>query len=351
MKTSKLVSISLLAALFIGCGSSDNNNNSAVDVPIEEEESYTSTSMQVNQRDAAYMVDAEGKTLYTFDNDTLGISNCVDGCLDIWPIFSVEGLSEARDDFGGLEANASHTAFQNHPLYYFHLDANVSDTLGDWVNNVWHVVYPPASYTEDDAALLSLDQMTQNYLTDGNGRSFYTFDKDEPNKSNCTDEVIDGQPSCLSIWPVAYIDVATTALPRGVAPEDLGVITRADGLKQTTYKEKPIYYFHTDSTSGDVNGDWVKGVWHLVEINPAILRGAERFVQGCNSCHGDDGRTPALGVSQIIADINDAQEVKTLLLALRDGPNSDKNAAMVNVAQGLSDDEINILSAYIATLP
>jgi len=50
------------------------------------------------------MTDGDGFTLYFFAKDSKGDSNCIDGCLGSWPVFSVDELTldsglEA-DDFG-----------------------------------------------------------------------------------------------------------------------------------------------------------------------------------------------------------------------------------------------------------
>ncbi|MCH9812452.1 MAG: c-type cytochrome [Epsilonproteobacteria bacterium] len=374
MRTLQIASISLITALLlVGCGSSSNgtntenqgtdNNNTPTETPAETQE-YTSDSIQVLQRDTSYITDADGNALYRFDNDTLGVSNCTDvsvdgqpSCLDIWPIFTAEDLTS--DDLTGLEANASHTAFRSHPLYYFTPDENITDTKGDWVKDVWHLVYPPMAFNITPDVQLSAEAKTQNYVTDDAGMALYTFDKDEPNKSNCTDESIDGAPSCLSVWPIAYLDVSSE-LPVGTTASDFGEILREDGKKQTTYKQDPLYYFTPDTQSGDVKGDWVKGVWHLVEINPAVIAEAEKIALGraiftdatkCASCHGADGQTPPLGVDNVIARYGDAELIASKLIDMRDNGNpQNRSAAMVGVAQNLSDEAIENLSAFIATL-
>ena len=43
------------------------------------------------------LVDADRMTLYIFDNDTEGVSNCSGGCLDAWPPFLSEGDPVAGD--------------------------------------------------------------------------------------------------------------------------------------------------------------------------------------------------------------------------------------------------------------
>jgi predicted lipoprotein with Yx(FWY)xxD motif len=92
------------------------------------------------------LVDAEGFTLYVFDNDTpnSGTSSCTGGCLDNWPPaaaeegFTVgEGLDQAlfstitRDD-GSLQL-----AVNGRPLYRFAADTAAGQTNGQGVGGVW----------------------------------------------------------------------------------------------------------------------------------------------------------------------------------------------------------------------
>lgn len=82
------------------------------------------------------------------------------------------------------------------------------------------------------------------YLTDPEGKTLYTYEKDTSGTSNCTG-------SCLTNWP-AYQDMDATA----DLPANVGTITRSDnGQKQFTYKGKPLYYFVQDSAAGQVMGN------------------------------------------------------------------------------------------------
>jgi predicted lipoprotein with Yx(FWY)xxD motif len=87
-------------------------------------------------------------------------------------------------------------------------------------------------------------------LTNADGMTLYTFDKDAEGVSNCAGD-------CATLWPV----LAATADDK--AEGDYAVIDRADGTKQWTYKGKPLYTFSKDAAAGDVAGDGVKGVWHI----------------------------------------------------------------------------------------
>lgn len=87
-------------------------------------------------------------------------------------------------------------------------------------------------------------------LADASGRTVYTFDKDEANKSNCAG-------GCLAKWPafVAKADAKATG--------EFGII-EANGMRQWTVNGKPLYYFAGDAKPGDRTGDGMGGVWHVV---------------------------------------------------------------------------------------
>ncbi len=87
-------------------------------------------------------------------------------------------------------------------------------------------------------------------VTDAAGRTVYTFDKDAPNKSNCSG-------GCLSVWP------AFVAKPEATATGVFGLIDAAGG-KQWTVNGKPLYYFAGDVKPGDRNGNGQGGTWHIV---------------------------------------------------------------------------------------
>ena len=87
-------------------------------------------------------------------------------------------------------------------------------------------------------------------LTNADGMTLYTFDKDADGVSNCAGD-------CAALWPSA------AAAADDKAEGDYAVIDRADGTKQWTYKGKPLYTFVKDVAKGDVMGDGVKDVWHI----------------------------------------------------------------------------------------
>jgi len=96
-------------------------------------------SVQANptQISNGVMASKEGKTLYTFDKDAAGESNCNGGCATAWPLFIVANPALAGGDFSIVKRDdgAAQWAYKGKPLYFFAGDAN-----GDKQGGVWHVI-------------------------------------------------------------------------------------------------------------------------------------------------------------------------------------------------------------------
>ncbi len=111
----------------------------------------------------------------------------------------------------------------------------------------------PTSYTVNIASQAPIG----NYLVDGRGITLYYTVSDRPNYSNLPDET-------LTAWPAFY--VSNIIVPATLNAADFGTYTRDNGVKQTTYKGYPLYYFFQDKVSGDTLGNKLGGVWFV--INP-----------------------------------------------------------------------------------
>lgn len=86
-------------------------------------------------------------------------------------------------------------------------------------------------------------------LTDANGMTLYTFDKDTAGVSNCYDD-------CAAKWPPVFADEGA------MADGDFSIVERKDGTKMWAYKGMPLYLWVNDTKPGDTTGDGVGGVWH-----------------------------------------------------------------------------------------
>ena len=92
----------------------------------------------------------------------------------------------------------------------------------------------------------------------------------------------------------------------------------------------------------------------LLALSPAAVLSAdgEKLYQTktCSTCHGKDGRTPIMPMYPKIAGQNQAytlQQLKDIKSGARD---NGQTAAMKGVMHLVSDDEMQALSEYIATM-
>lgn len=90
------------------------------------------------------LVDAKGMTLYTFDRDTAGKSNCNGTCAQNWPPLMAPANASASGDWSVVKRDdgAMQWAYKGKPLYTWVKDGKPGDVTGDGVNQVWHVAAP-----------------------------------------------------------------------------------------------------------------------------------------------------------------------------------------------------------------
>lgn len=87
------------------------------------------------------LADAAGRTVYIFDKDGVGKSNCSGGCLAQWPAFVAKPGAVAKGEFGLIDANgARQWTVNGKPLYYFVGDTKAGDRNGNGIGGVWHVI-------------------------------------------------------------------------------------------------------------------------------------------------------------------------------------------------------------------
>ena len=101
-------------------------------------------AMTASSEKGEILVNEQGMTLYTFDKDEAGKSNCNDKCAANWPpLMAAEG-ARAEGECTIIErADGGHMwAYAGKPLYLWAKDQKPGDVTGDGVNNVWHVAKP-----------------------------------------------------------------------------------------------------------------------------------------------------------------------------------------------------------------
>lgn len=83
-----------------------------------------------------------GRTLYTFDKDADGKSNCNGACATAWPPFAAKEGARASGNFSVItrDDGTKQWAINDKPLYFFAADAHPGDMKGEGKNDVWHTV-------------------------------------------------------------------------------------------------------------------------------------------------------------------------------------------------------------------
>ncbi|HEY3117405.1 MAG TPA: hypothetical protein VGK54_11745 [Chloroflexota bacterium] len=94
------------------------------------------------------LTDATGKTLYRYDADAKGASNCTGGCTQTWqPLLLPSGAPTGPSGLSGLSTlsradGGRQVMYNDEPLYRFAGDTQPNDAKGDSPSGPWHVVHP-----------------------------------------------------------------------------------------------------------------------------------------------------------------------------------------------------------------
>lgn len=112
-----------------------------------EDDSNVETTFTVQVSDDGYLVDAEGRTLYLFTNDSPGVSTCEDACLVNWPpllftgeLLAGEGINAELLDTIERDDSTSQVTYNGWPLYYYVGDLEVGDLNGQGVGGNWFLI-------------------------------------------------------------------------------------------------------------------------------------------------------------------------------------------------------------------
>ena len=87
------------------------------------------------------LTDAKDMTLYIWDKDAVGVSNCYDQCAVNWPPLLVPADTAVTGDFtlvDRTDSDMSIVAYKGWPLYLWIKDTKPGDTTGDGVGGTWH---------------------------------------------------------------------------------------------------------------------------------------------------------------------------------------------------------------------
>ena len=91
----------------------------------------------------------KGKSLYMFDPDTAGKSNCNKGCAKVWPPLAATKDTKVDAPFSVIKRDEKlpdgsdwfQIAYLNRPLYFYSGDAGPGETEGDGLQGIWHIAF------------------------------------------------------------------------------------------------------------------------------------------------------------------------------------------------------------------
>ena len=208
-------------------GGGDGNTDAATDNPPGKVRATIEGEVYTNE---------EGKTLYTFNSDSPGVTNCTGGCADSWPPLHATDAAGPQGRFSVISRDdgTKQWALDGMPLYTWINDSAPGDTTGEGVNDLWFVAQtaPVSKFNTPSEGVV---------ITDTRSLTLYVLDNETSSNLVC-------RGSCLTAWPPML--GAADDIDRG----DYTLFTNGSGDKQWAFKDKPLYLWKDDVNPGDVNG-------------------------------------------------------------------------------------------------
>jgi predicted lipoprotein with Yx(FWY)xxD motif len=139
---SRMTLLAIVAALTLAaCAKSTTTTPPAAGGTSTSASSGSTVKVANSAQYGSILVDAQGNTLYLFDQDTGKTSACTGACIAAWPALTVTGSPTAG---AGVTASLLGTAqqadgsmqvtYNGHLLYLFSGDGAAGDTTGEGVN-------------------------------------------------------------------------------------------------------------------------------------------------------------------------------------------------------------------------
>lgn len=122
------------------------------------------------------------------------------------------------------------------------------------------------------------------FLTSGDGRTLYLFEKDTSTTSTCTG-------TCAVDWP----PLVTTTSPQAAGQAQanmLGTSHRPDGTTQVTYAGHPVYLFMGDQGAGSTAGQGVDAFgaeWYIMAPSGQKIEGTASTSGSTTSSNSSGG--------------------------------------------------------------
>jgi len=130
-------------------------------------------------------------------------------------------------------------------------------------------------------------------VVNATGKSLYHDGAESKNTVKCLG-------ACTKEWvPLLITAGAKPVAGTGLAVAKVGVVKRPDGKMQVTYAGFPLYLYSGDSKAGDVNGQGVGGVWHVIApsgvVITKVVKGSSSGGSSSGTSSGSTGKTGGSG--------------------------------------------------------
>lgn len=221
------------------------------------------------------LVTYSGLSVYSWDGDGVGKSNCIAACLTKWTPVPAAAESRAHGEWTIIERSPGITqwAYRGRPLYTYIPDERRHSLIGSDEPG-WHNVYTlpapawPREFTQQSTHAGIV-------LADRRGKTIYVY--------SCGDDALDqlacDYPStpqeyriavcgggdarrCLDTWPPVIAPRNAQAPSRSWTTIDIDPLSghfaapgQAGAIHVWAYRGRPVYTFSGDKAPGDVNGD------------------------------------------------------------------------------------------------
>jgi len=134
------LSVACIGGLLAGCSSDrnvDNYSTQSGGVDYMESNTYMADSSV-----GPVMTTPQGMTVYTYDQDTPGVSNCYGECATHWPPVTASAAAQPYGNMTIINRSDGRRqwAYNGRPLYTYVDDTKGGDAMGDKEGGVWHVV-------------------------------------------------------------------------------------------------------------------------------------------------------------------------------------------------------------------
>ena len=111
-------------------------------IPLAHAGDYAGGAVKsVKTDNGQVLTDAKGMTLYTFDKDAAGVSNCSGKCAANWPPLAAGNGATPDGDYTLIKRDDGmmQWAYGDMPLNLWKNDKAPGEMTGDGVGGVWHV--------------------------------------------------------------------------------------------------------------------------------------------------------------------------------------------------------------------